>query len=74
METIFFEDKGQDFLEWDVDEHGVVVDSRPFQRLIWQGNLVSNIKIGERPTLMNPREGVERQLNYRITDIQPKSD
>lgn len=73
METITFEDRGQDFLEWDIDEDGVVVDSRPFQAGIWRGTFVSDIKIGERPIITSPREGIPRQLNYRVIDIQPIS-
>lgn len=37
MKTIIFEDNGQDFLEWDIDEEGKVVDCRPFQSAIWCG-------------------------------------
>ncbi|EEF78404.1 hypothetical protein [Methylophaga thiooxydans] len=73
MEMIVFEDRGQDFLEWDIDEDGVVVDSRPFQAGIWSGTFVSDIKVGERPTVTSPRDGVQRQLKYRVIDIQPKS-
>lgn len=71
MEMIIFEDRGQDFLEWDIDEDGVVVDSRPFQAGIWKGKLVSNVKVGEHPTIMNLRDGEQRQLNYRIIGIKP---
>ncbi len=71
METITFEDRGQDFLEWDIDENGVVVDVRPFQAGIWKGKLVSNVKVGERPTIMDLRDGEQRQMNYRVIDIQP---
>jgi hypothetical protein len=34
---ITFEDEGQDFLEWFLDEDGNVLDSQPFQRSIWAG-------------------------------------
>ena len=30
MIRVTFEDQGQDFLEWDIED-GVVVDCRPFQ-------------------------------------------
>ena len=35
--TIHFEDHGQDFLEWDVDANGTVIDCRPFQAAVWVG-------------------------------------
>lgn len=40
MTTIVFEDHGQDFLEWDVDDDGVVVGCRPFQAPFWCGVIV----------------------------------
>lgn len=40
--TIHFEDHGQDFLEWDIDDNGAVVDCRPFQRWHWCGGFVLN--------------------------------
>lgn len=42
MITIRFEDHGQDFLEWDIDSKGIVVDSRPFQAFVWCGGKVTN--------------------------------
>ena len=45
---IYFEDFGQDFLEWHIDERGYVLDSRPFQRSIWAGSFTipQTAKIG----------------------------
>lgn len=40
--TIRFEDHGQDFLEWDLDVNGKVIECRPFQASIWCGRLVMN--------------------------------
>jgi len=37
---IHFEDNGQDFLWWDVDEHGNVLDCGPFQASIWVGCII----------------------------------
>ncbi len=34
---VTFEDKGQDFLVWIIDEDGYVLDSQPFQKNIWVG-------------------------------------
>lgn len=51
--TVVFCDMGQDFLQWDLDAHGVVTDSRPYQRQVWAGMQV----------LEQPRPG--EQLRYR---------
>lgn len=40
--TITFEDHGQDFLEWDLDTNGKVIECRPFQASLWCGRLVVN--------------------------------
>ncbi|GAH82866.1 unnamed protein product, partial [marine sediment metagenome] len=31
MITVLFKDEGQDFLEWDINDEGEVVDCRPLQ-------------------------------------------
>ena len=42
MRTIIrFQDHGQDFNEWDI-QNGIVTDSRPFQAWIWSGRVVMN--------------------------------
>ncbi len=45
---ITFEDDGQDFSKWHLDEHGEVLHS-DFQAFIWNGKMVDieNIKEGE---------------------------
>lgn len=40
--TITFEDHGQDFLEWDLNAQGKVIECRPFQASFWVGRLVVN--------------------------------
>lgn len=42
--TITFEDHGQDFLEWDLDVQGKVIECRPFQAGVWCGRTVINAK------------------------------
>lgn len=42
--TICFEDHGQDFLEWDLDAVGEVIECRPFQAGFWCGRHVVNHK------------------------------
>ncbi len=73
MTTIFFEDDGQDFLEWDVDENGLVIDSRPFQGAMWaSGNLfldLESLVVGGFPTFN--RDGVAKFIKHRIERIVP---
>ncbi len=40
LKRIFFEDHGQDFLYWDIDQDGSVVDCGPFQYSVWVGTKV----------------------------------
>ncbi len=40
---IEFQDHGQDFLVWTLDETGVVTESWPFQTDIWRGLKVTNL-------------------------------
>ena len=35
-----FEDEGQDFLSFWIDERGEVIDVEPFQRSVWCGSMV----------------------------------
>lgn len=46
---IEFEDYGQDFLEWYIDERGFVLDSKPFQSFLWVGKFTipQFVKVGE---------------------------
>ena len=73
MQTIYFEDQGQDFLEWDVDANGVVVGCRPFQADIWCGAVVENICEGLRPTVTHPLIGVPQGLNYAVVRVREMS-
>jgi len=67
--TFYFEDKGQDFLEWDVAKHKrgyVVVESRPFQNEIWRGTILLTSLKGEKPLIQTKRIKETRLLNYKI--------
>lgn len=67
MKTIIFEDHGQDFLEWDIDTEGVVIDSRPFQALVWCGRTVvvnTSVVAGEYLEVLI--DGQERTINYAV--------
>jgi len=72
MLTVYLEDHGQDFLEWDIED-GEVVGCRPFQDWVWNGTKVHNAdirpgdileiggRLGERTTLRYPVEKVEEK-------------
>ena len=67
--TFYFEDKGQDFLEWDVAKHKrgyVVVESRRFQNEIWRGTILLTSLKGEKPLIQTKRIKETRLLNYKI--------
>ena len=76
MKTIFFEDQGQDFLEWDLNDENEVIDSRPYQRRIWTGFKVDRIAVGAQPLIFNPADPDRgwRVLNYEIEAIKERSD
>ena len=63
MLTVYFEDHGQDLLEWDIKD-GVVVDCRPFQGWVWNGTRVHNtdIKPGDILEITPPTGGRARLL------------
>lgn len=69
MQTIIFEDHGQDFLEWDIKD-GIVVECRPFQGWLWNGTKVHNTNIRPGDILkITGRDGMRRTLNYRVEKV-----
>lgn len=71
MITVFLKDDGQDFLEWDINEKGEVVDCRPFQGNIWIGTKVhnKNIRPGDRLDITT-KDGIRRRLIHPIEKVQ----
>ena len=72
--TLFFEDKGQDFLEWDVarNKNGkvIVLASRPFQNEIWAGTeMLTSIK-GQRPLIKWRKQKYPKELKYKIIKVK----
>ena len=69
---IEFEDFGQDFLRWFIDEDGYVIDSQPFQRSIWAGHFTipETAKVGEKLAIWIGRESY---VNYPIKSIEIKN-
>jgi hypothetical protein len=74
MQTIHFEDHGQDFLEWDIDgDH--VVDSRPLKGWLWKGAFVVNpleLVVGGKITVQ--QAGFEVTLKYPIVKIEENEE
>jgi len=69
---IHFDDQGQDFLWWDLDESGLVVDCGPFQASIWVGSKVDMpVEEFTKPYFENKYEEY-LQLNYYIDSIEER--
>lgn len=68
---LHFEDKGQDFLQWTLDEHNNVIDCAPFQASVWVGCSVidSSIIQGECPSFLTKRND-RMTLKYKIEKIE----
>lgn len=71
MITVFFVDDGQDFLEWDINDKGEVVDCRPFQGFVWIGMKVHNkdIKPGDQLNITAP-DGTPHRLIHAVEKVQ----
>lgn len=71
--TIWFEDRGQDFLEWEiVAQTGQIIDCHPFQYTTWARCVVRNpkhLKVGDHPVVQQPGGGL-LTMNYAITRIR----
>lgn len=73
-QRIHFEDQGQDFLWWDINELDEVIDCGPFQASVWVGCqlIIDNeggLLEGDRPFFMN-QDGEMMRLNYAIEQIE----
>jgi hypothetical protein len=71
MITVVFVDDGQDFLEWDVNDNGKVIDCSPFQGEIWIGTIVHNKDIhpGDYLDITTP-DGVRRRLDHAVEEVK----
>lgn len=70
---IILEDKGQDFLAFETDKDGIVIQSLPYQTEYWQGALipVPQQKIGDLCMIHHPKLNIEYgYLQYKVLDIQ----
>jgi hypothetical protein len=71
---ITFEDHGQDFLTWQLDSNGVVVDCMPFQASVWCGVEVygpGSLNVGDTVFIRRPGDAVTVPLKYPIAAIEP---
>lgn len=71
---IHFQDNGQDFLEWHINENGTVINAEPFQSEIWTGSFVlpkniENLKEGATLIFTN-KYGVESSMKHKISKIE----
>jgi hypothetical protein len=66
---IEFEDYGQDFLKWYIDEDGFVLDSIPFQKSIWAGHFTipQSAEVGGKLAIWLDEESY---VNYPIKSIE----
>ena len=70
---ITFEDHGQDFLTWQLDNNGIVVDCLPFQALQWCGIEVAEpkaLKVGECLRFRCRGDGVWCSIRYPVASIE----
>lgn len=68
---IHLKDGGQDFLWWDIDKGGMVVDCGPFQATVWQGSEVlmpELLKKGSKIHLVT-KTGSPMLLKYPVKSI-----
>ncbi len=72
MITVYLEDHGQDFLEWDIED-GIVVDCRPFQGWLWNGTKVHNTNIQPGDILeITLSTGFPATVNYPVERVIDK--
>lgn len=68
---IYFEDKGQDFLWWIIDEFGLVIDCGPFQGFVWIGSTVDLDTIKEGSNLCLETDSVGyMMLKHKVESIE----
>lgn len=69
--TVRFEDHGQDFLEFDIED-GKVIDCRPFQASIWVGCKVVNttVRKGSFLNILTKSERLRITLKYPIEKVK----
>lgn len=71
---VYFEDHGQDFLFWDIDNNtGEVVDCQPFQAFHWTGRIVANVStlaVGAYVALKRLKGEADLVIKYPIEKVE----
>lgn len=75
---VTFEDHGQDFLWFEIDDDNNVVNCGPFQASFWCGLIVMNtehtLKPGNKLAIRKPTSTEVREINYPITAVEKIKD
>lgn len=70
---ITFEDHGQDFITWKLDNNGVVVDCMPFQAFVWCGvrvELSRKLQVGDIVAFRRAGEIHINTIRYPVAEIE----
>jgi len=70
---VHFEDGGQDFLTWQLDRNGKVVDCTPFQASVWCGYYVlnfPNIKAGDTLSILKSPGDKVLNIKYPVLSVK----
>lgn len=70
---IRFEDQGQDFLWWVVNDYGRVVNCGPFQASVWIGSIVPDadlLKPNDKVEFIPRNSGDVMVLKYRVQSVE----
>ncbi|NYT80917.1 hypothetical protein H0A70_05335 [Alcaligenaceae bacterium] len=68
--TVRFEDRGQDFLEFDI-ENGKIIAARPFQHDIWAGREVVSTGIAAGDYLVIRTAAGQRTIIHPVAEVRP---
>lgn len=68
---IFFEDNGQDFLYWIIDDQGRVVSAGPFQNELWKDSVVdlNSLEPGEPLFFISRHNGEYMELIHKVDAV-----
>lgn len=72
MNTVLtFDDQGQDFLRWTLNERGIVVKCEPFQGPIWRGFRVLDFQnLTEGSMVFIKKNDEIRTIKYPLISVQ----
>ena len=72
--TLHFEDQGQDFLRWELDDKGKVIGCQPFQSGVWRGLHVVNhkaLRLGSFVRYVRKGESTsEQRIRYPLIKVE----